>query len=301
MVKVHLLLDTSRNIKTLTDLFETNPYIDEIYAGEQKFTNDALKQLLVGLMGERINSVNKISGADAGIEFQRLVNRVYELTAFPKTPTMPMDSFFEQLKLDINDFELTKPKIYIRETEDREAEKLLKNSRLVSKKIVGVHFNAGMENRQIEPAKIKQIIDRLIAKNYSVVILGTEKDGMVEAGNKSKANQTAEILSAYKNHPFIVWQCNNSGIRQKASIISKLDGMICVDSGMMAVSWLFEIPTIALIGHKAVAGGLLEPKGGYYWAISQRLPFAGHIIHDDPNMQGEAFLAGLDAQLEGQK
>ena len=284
-LQVIQLLDTTRSMGSAKALFELNPYIDLLHIGKQDFMNRDIYVFAANLLSKRKHEINKfIPEEDAEWVFLRIVNRVYELLAFPRTKSITIDDFFQQFKLDINDFELDDPKIFLSKEEEDYGKKiktdLIGNSK---HKMVGIHFFTGDGKRMLNPHFGRSIINDLIEKNYRVVILGTEKESNSENfKDKTSLRDMALFMNRFKDNKVVSYQCNDTPIRHKIAIIKNCDYFICNDSGLQHLAWINKTKTISILREQTVMErDRFGRKTGYYWAFALNKPFATYVIMGD--------------------
>ena len=237
---------------------------------------------MVTLLSKRKFDMNKfMPEMDNETVFRRVVNRVYELTAFPRFRAITMDDFFQQMKLDINDFEQDSPKMFISDNERQYGEEVKKAICPKGEKLVGIHFFTGDGHRMIDPVFAKGVIDYLLKTGYKLAIVGTEKESNPKSFELTNMQLMAGFLRDIKDHPQVTYHCDSKGIRHKAAIIKNCDYFLCNDSGMMHIAWLYKVPTISLFRKQTVMDTeRFDRPTGYWWACSTNQPFATYIIFD---------------------
>jgi len=267
-------------------MFECNPYIDHVIVMEQVFLNQDIYIFATNLLGKRKELMNTyIPEMESEMVFHRVVNRIYELLAFPRIRSITMDDFFQQMKLDINDFEIDEPKIYCKPEEMEYGISVKKT--LVKKdgdKMVGIHLFSADSNRMIDPTMARTIIDNLLETGYKVVIFGSGKEADYNNFKdvSSKMSDMALFLNGYKDNPNVSYQCNDISIREKIGLVSMCDYFIACVSGFMHIAWLHKVPTISLLRPQEVANwDAFMRVTGYFWAIAEEKPYASYIVYKD--------------------
>jgi len=275
-LKINLLIDTSRNMESAKALFETNPYIDNIFIWQQKFTNQDIYAMVSNVIGDRKGEFNRfMPEMDNETVFLRMINRIYELTAFPRLRTITMDDFFQQMALRIEDFEMDEPKIYLKPDEKEYGKKLVSDLKANGNKVVAVHFFSGQETKMIKPQAAKDIVRWLIADGYKVVIMGTKQEAEPELHNGDKKDMVL-MLKGFRGHPDVTYLCDDTGIRHKVSVIANCDYMVCNDSGLMHAAWFYRVKTVSLLNPDTF--DRFQKKGGYYWAITDKASHTSYVL-----------------------
>jgi len=242
------------------------------------------------LLGERKNNIGMFfPEMDNEIVFQRVINRIYVLLSFPRIRAISMDSFFQQMNLQINDFDSDEPKIYLKPDEREYGEKIIRGLRADGSKVVAVHFFSGQETKMVSPQAAKEIIGWLVTKGYKVIIMGTGKESNPESYN-GDARDMVLVLRSYIGYKNITYLCDDSGIRNKISIIANSDYMVCNDSGLMHVAWFYKVKTVSLLSPDTF--DRFQKRGGYYWAITDGMPNTSYILFDRGNRMVDAELVG---------
>jgi len=279
-LKVYLFLDTARNIESVKALFDVNPYLECIVACRQEFLNQDIYAFATNLMGRKKSEIGKyLPDIPNEVVFQRVVNRAYELLAFPRLRTITMDDFFQQLKLDINYFEMDEPTVYLKPEETTYGQAIKKELCPVDEKLVAIHFFSGDGLGMIKPSMADKIIRWLIDRKYRIAILGTERESNPDL-HESDFKDMVLVLKEFKGHPHVKYLCDDSNIRMKVSVIANSDYMICNDSGLMHIAWLYKTKTISLFP-KYTPQDRFQKEGGYYWAIVKNEPYTSYIFCDE--------------------
>ncbi|KKN46997.1 hypothetical protein LCGC14_0667370 [marine sediment metagenome] len=275
------LVDTTRSMDTAKAMFELNPYIDTLYVCKQDFMNRDIFVFASNLLSKRKREMNHFQPElDADLVFLQTVNRVYELLAFPRSRSFTMDAFFQQFKLDINDFKQDDPQVYISKEEESYGKKVKSDLVEGSKsKVIGVHFFTGDGKRLIDPQYARVMIQELIDLGYKIIILGTEKESDYKNYENSWSKDMARFMNGFKDNPDVSYQCNDDSIRHKIAIIKNCDYFICNDSGLQHLAWITKTPTISMLREQTVMErDRFGRKTGYFWAIALNKPYASYII-----------------------
>lgn len=292
-----LLVDTSRSVETAKCLFEQNPYIDTIIVQPQIFINRDIYVSAVNLLGNKKNDIGKyLPEIDNETVFRRVINRVYELLSFPRLRTITMDDFFQQLKLDINDFQADEPKMYLSDRERAYGKETRAKVCPTGKKLIGIHLFTGDGKRMLNPTFARKMMNYLIEKGYYLIILGTAKESNPGLHEDSRMRDMVSFLKGFKGNPQVGYYCDDSGIRLKATLISNCDYFIGNDSGLMHIAWLHGTKTISLFREQTVMETeRFDRVTGYYWAVAAKKPYASFIIY---NAEGKFEITLIDRRIK---
>jgi heptosyltransferase-2 len=129
------------------------------------------------------------------------------------------------------------PKIHLRPTEIEQATLWLKEVKQERKGVVGIAPGAAYGSAKIWGLdKLKILVEKLAAENFSLLIFGGKKEE--EAGNQLK-----------KIAPDHVFNCAGSvGLREFFSLLSACDCFVTNDSGPMHVGAALDVPMVAIFG-----------------------------------------------------
>ncbi|GAG33706.1 unnamed protein product, partial [marine sediment metagenome] len=112
---IFLYLD-SKNPDLVKQLFEKDPHINEIIAIKQEnFIWADVRAFMENVCKiDKARHCQFMPEFDVETVFRRTLNRVFILLRFPRIRAISMDDFFQQMLLDVNDFEADWPaKIWI--------------------------------------------------------------------------------------------------------------------------------------------------------------------------------------------
>jgi ADP-heptose:LPS heptosyltransferase len=248
-------------------IFETDPSIDRIIVSVQQpgeFDWTHIEQFLLETCKvNKSQMAQYIPEFDAETVFRRAINRIYPLIKFPRIRAISMDDFFQQMSLDINDFEWELAEVKIIKKDQEIAQKMLNGAQVEGSSIIGIHPFTQDKTRCCYPvSKWKELIRRFLDKNYAVAIFGASGEGI----------EYEDILEL--SH--VIDLTHEIGLRSKIAILKQCSGCITVDGAIMHLAWLHAIPTVSII--ETEDNNLIKNVHGYHWAAAAKEPFAHRMI-----------------------
>lgn len=281
---LHITLQLVGNGSELTKtLFELDPNIDKIVTVQE---NRFFAKNVSAFM-EHNCDLNKVEYAELHpmmgqpeVVFHRAVNRIYSLIRFPRQRTIPMDDFFQQMKLDINDLEWDVAEIFL-SADDKAFGKRIKDK--IQKSLVGIHWFSKDHTRTcITVKQWREIISGLQLKGYGVVIFGAPHETDSHSEKLPSTNLYMKELVELGNE---VSDINGvvgvffETLREKIAVIKECDYMLCIDGAMMHLAWLHAIPTLTISEEKIKDKiNYFDDMHGFQWAAAAGEPFAGRLI-----------------------
>ncbi|MDO9465249.1 MAG: glycosyltransferase family 9 protein [bacterium] len=279
---LYLYLD-SKNPILVKQLFEKDPYIDEIIAVKQEnfiwshvqsFMEDKCKI-------DKVNHAQFMSEFDSEIVFRRTLNRVFILLRFPRIRAISMDDFFQQFCLDIEDFKPEWPaKIWIEKEYEDWTEDYLK--KVKDKKLIGFHPFAEDSRNVYSEKKWIELINLATEQGFVPVIFGSQKQ------------QDSEIYKQFSE--LSINLISELSIRKKIAILKQCSFYIGLDAGIKDLAFIYAIPCIIL--SDATESYALNPSG-YLWAYAWKENFVKVLFHPQ-SLEPKYILTEL-FKLEGSK
>jgi len=264
-------------------LFELDPHIDEIIIEkEDGLSFDKVYDWMQNdLMINKYKYARFYPGEFRPEEiFHRAVNRIYTMIKFPRVRTITMDDFFQQMQLDINDFEHDLAEIFLSDEEEEFGKTfLLKNS----KPLVGIHWFSQDSERAFIPGNIwEEIIQEVVRRGYQVVIFGAPNEKGTGHSGVFWHKNTNSLLKAW-NHVKCFENVRglfDETIRQKIAVIKQCDYMLTIDGAMMHLAWLHAVPTFTVVPCPQKESRYFDNPHSYHWAAAAGEPFAKRMVCD---------------------
>jgi len=265
-------------------LFELDPYIDEIVTADEKgfMTKDVYEFMA------NVCSINKIEYGrfcpqeiSPETAFQRAVNRVYATMRFPRMRTVTMDDFFQQMKLEVNDFEWDLAEVFLSEEEVAFGESV--KASLKPREIVGIHwYSKDVSRACVGGGTWLQIAQSLLDRGYGLVIFGAPNEKDMKGQGLVYHKHTGSLVSAWqklRGREDVVGLFDEP-LRKKIAALKECKYLVSIEGAMMHLAWLHAIPTLAIVEQPGSDSGYLTDPHGYHWAAAAGEPFAKMIVCD---------------------
>lgn len=302
-VTLQIVGDNSELIKTL---FELDPYIDEIVTAPQNgFLFRDVYDFMQGECDLRKDEYARLHPCadDPEVVFRRTVNRVYALLRFPRQRTITMDDFFQQLRLNVDDFKWECAEIFLSDDDKIFGERV---RGIIPDKLVGIHWFSKDETRTcLSGQQWYEIVRGLVERNYSVVVFGAPHEIDLSSGKLPQHEKTEELVQLWSKIKFeaSVFGLFKETLRRKLAVLKQCDYVVCIDGSIMHLAWLHAVPTLTVVEKPKSGSHYFDEVHGYHWAAAAGEPFAKRIISN----HGETRLLKSDAiidemeKLEGTK
>lgn len=193
-----------------------------------------------------------------------------------------MDDFFQQLTLDIEDFEAEWPaRIWIETEYEQWALRYIKE-KAQGKKLIGIHPYV-IEPRNIYPEeKWLRLIDLVIKNGFMPVLFGSEKQ------------QDSEIYRQFAMKSISL--ISEEPLRKKIAVLRQCSSYIGFDAGVKDLAFFHAIPCVILSN---ASEQYIQNTAGFLWAYAWKERFV-QILNPAQELEPERILNEL-FKLKGTK
>ncbi|MCK4533733.1 glycosyltransferase family 9 protein [bacterium] len=248
------------------DVFKVNPYLDKIISFSKK---DSLLAKIKQIRKERFDTVIDLhynirsniitffSGAKKTVRYNKDIfarrHLVYRKKL--KKPIMhTVERYLEAISRVSVNGKHKNPQIFLTEKEIKGAKIKLKSVRSgLPQVLIGVNLGAKHKTKKWSSAKYKELIQKLLAKNYTPVLLGGEED----------LKFSREVVFGFGPHTLheIFNMVGKTDIRGLMAVIKTCKVLITPDTGAMHIAGALKVPVVALFGPTTLDLGF-GPWGG---------------------------------------
>lgn len=219
---------------------------------------------------------------DSETVFRRTLNRVFVLLRFPRIRAISIDDFFQQMSLNIEDFEAEWPaRIWIETEYEQWAEDYIKE-KAQGKKLIGLHPFALNPRSVYSEKRWLGLLDLTIERGFMPVIFGSTRQ------------QNSEIHKRFSKQ--IINLVSEIPLRKKVAILKRCDFYVGLDAGVKDLAFLYAIPCIILSN---ASKQYARNPAGYLWAYAWAEKFV-QVLNPAQGLDPEDILGEL-FKLEGTK
>jgi len=241
-------------VERVRDIFEDNPYVDEVIVFDEKKSQRSLRsklRFIRELKQKQFDTVFLVhrsftralicylAGIKERIGYRRLKN------AFILTKKIAVLATREGHRQDyyLNLFEQSGipcknkiPQFFIPDTIRRRSSTLVQTFSGSHQYVIGVHVAANWQPKRWPALHFAELCDRLIQDlNAAVVLTGAEADrGAVD-----------EVLAAMREKPYDL--CGKTTVKQLAAVMEQMNCFVSADSGPAHLAAAVGIPTLILL------------------------------------------------------
>jgi heptosyltransferase-2 len=265
------------------DVFKVNPYLDEIIAFSKE---DGLIAKIKQIRKERFdividlhhnirsNIITFFSGAKKTTRYKKDIFARRYLVYRKKLmkPIMhTVERYLEAISRINVDGKYKNPQIFLTEKEIKRAKIKLKSIRSnLPQVLIGVNLGAKHKTKKWPSAKYKELIQKLLAKNYTPVLLGSKED----------LEFSKEVILGFGPHTLheIFNLAGKTDLRELMAVIKTCRVLITPDTGAMHIAGALKVPVVALFGPTTLDFGF-GPWGGENTVIQKDLPCRPCSLH----------------------
>ncbi|MCK5533469.1 glycosyltransferase family 9 protein [bacterium] len=235
------------------DIFKANPYLDEIIVFSKKDSlTDKIKQirrqkfnLVIDLHHNlRSHIITFFSGANKKIRYKKdiFARRYLVYRKKLKHPIKhTVERYLEAISRVNIKIKYKNPQIFLTEEDIKQAKIRIKSVRSnLPQVLIGVNLGAKHKTKKMFSSKYTELIQKLLEKNYTPVLLGGKED----------LEFTKKIISGFG--PYTLHEIFNlvgkTDLRGLIALIKMCKVLITPDTGAMHIAAALEIPVVALFG-----------------------------------------------------
>lgn len=251
-------------------MFDNEPWCDEVVTAQHRDGDWTWKEvdrfMREGCRMTPEMIAERMPQFDRDVVFRRVVNRICELARFPRVRAISMDDFFQQMNLSIDEFEWELATIRHTAADEVEAEQVIEKASATNLPIVMIHAITADPNRTCYTDRAwRRLVAKIVSRDHACAIFGGPAD--------------EEMFEDSFKTPGVIRACFDGKLGVKVALLKRCKGVVCVDGGLMSLSWLHAIPTITFMSRSQADAAHNHTVSGYHWAHAADEPFAHwHVV-----------------------
>lgn len=259
-------------VPRVKELFELNPYIDEVIIFDEKGIHKSLRakiKFITFLKKKKIDTailihrsftracICALAGIKTSIGFKRFKTSLI-LTHKVKPPSDTVhraDYYFSLLEAIGIRIEEKIPKVSVKTQDREEVRRLVDAERENYSHLVAINPSANWSLKQWPQDYFVQLIDRLIDFDCKTFLIGTQKEYNLAQAIKEKVHKNKNIVNL----------CGQTTLTQLAAILELMDILISSDSGPAHLAASVGTKVLLLFG--PTSPSITAPRGDSVYII----------------------------------